>query len=506
MASGICRITAMCSAVLPLGSTASGSAPQASSSRTHAINAALRGNVNRPLSRVGRGAVRVGAMFKQQPGESFGTFGIERQIADRGYQDRLGIRAVQIGVGAALQEQPRVRLVQSRDGMPQRGESAGVELIGRVALIEQHPQACGFVRSDLRRRDEDVVDRRRGGGDSGRHGRVIPRAVADGDGIDQRKPQQHPRDAVEQQKHKERRVATQAGDLRALGIDRLVHRGSSARVGRRPQDTTLSPPGSSIRGMRALVANVRYAWRVARREVSQFVFPASCALCQRPLPGDRAEPSFCGTCEAEVAVRVPACLRCGATIGPNLNPDGCPRCRGEGFRFESVLRVGVYDGRLRGACLQAKHPGCEPLSAAMGNLLWRLEAKALRTARIDLVVPVPRHWWQRLRRGTPAAAVLAEVWSERLGVPMASETLRKIRNTAPQAGLPPSTRRTNLTGAFTASKRQEIAGASILLADDVLTTGATANECTRALLAAGASRVVVAVIARGLGREPVPGA
>src|SRR5687767_11164743 len=138
------------------------------------------------------------------------------------------------------------------------------------------------------------------------------------------------------------------------------------------------------------MSNVRYAWRVARREVAQFVFPACCAVCQRPLPGDGADPSFCGNCEAELTVRGPACLRCGATIGPNLNPDGCPRCRGEGFRFENVLRVGVYDGRLRAACLQAKQPGRESLSAALAHLLWRLEGKALRTARIDLVVPVPR--------------------------------------------------------------------------------------------------------------------
>lgn len=253
--------------------------------------------------------------------------------------------------------------------------------------------------------------------------------------------------------------------------------------------------------MPALVSDFRFALRVARREFAQFVFPACCPLCQRSLPRDRTGPAFCDACESELTVRGPACARCGATIGPNLNPDGCPRCREEGFRFAEVIRLGVYEGRLRSACLQAKHSGSEPLSAALAHALWRLEAKTLRKAKVDLVVPVPRHWWQRLRRGSSSATILAEVWAENLAVPLVS-ALRKVRNTAPQATLTATKRRTNLTGAFV-SRRHDLAGATVLLADDIMTTGATANECARALLAAGVSRIVVAVLARGLGREPV---
>jgi len=87
-----------------------------------------------------------------------------------------------------------------------------------------------------------------------------------------------------------------------------------------------------------------------------------------------------------------------------------------------------------------------------------------------------------------------------LNIPCATHILQKRRWTAAQSGLTPAERRANLKNVFRLLDPQVVAGRSVLLADDVLTTGTTANEASRALRAAGARRVVVAVIARGVGR------
>jgi predicted amidophosphoribosyltransferase len=100
---------------------------------------------------------------------------------------------------------------------------------------------------------------------------------------------------------------------------------------------------------------------------------------------------------------------------------------------------------------------------------------------------------------------MAAVLSRRLRVDLATHILAKVRRTEKQFMLPPSRRRTNLKGAFHVPRRfhSDVEGRRILLVDDVLTTGATADEAARALLAAGASAVAVTVIARGLGKKPV---
>ena len=99
------------------------------------------------------------------------------------------------------------------------------------------------------------------------------------------------------------------------------------------------------------------------------------------------------------------------------------------------------------------------------------------------------------------AAVLAEAWAERLHCPWQPRALVKKRWTVAQARLSPNERRENLKGVFTVRPRCVPAGSTVLLADDVLTTGSTAHEAALALRAAGAGRVVVAVVARGLGRD-----
>lgn len=237
-----------------------------------------------------------------------------------------------------------------------------------------------------------------------------------------------------------------------------------------------------------------------------FVYPPSCPLCGGETHEETAsatmEPVFCSNCRDSIAPPIEnSCSICGAPVGPYLDStEGCIHCRKDTFRFERVFCLGVYDDALQHACLRAKSPQGRPLAAALAGLLWDCQGEAIESEEIDLVVAVPRHWVRRLTAGCGAAETLAETLASRLQVEFARPILAKVRRTAAQSTLPPYRRRSNLRRAFRVNDSRPLKGATVLLVDDILTTGTTTNEVSRTLLNSGASRVFVAVPARGIGR------
>jgi ComF family protein len=122
---------------------------------------------------------------------------------------------------------------------------------------------------------------------------------------------------------------------------------------------------------------------------------------------------------------------------------------------------------------------------------------ALRATGAEVVVPVPLHWWRRLRRGYNQSEALARILAARLGLPCRPRWLRRTRPTPWQTDqTSPALRRENVRGAFGARPSRALGGKTILLVDDVMTTGSTASEAARALKAAGAGPVIAAVLAR----------
>jgi predicted amidophosphoribosyltransferase len=136
----------------------------------------------------------------------------------------------------------------------------------------------------------------------------------------------------------------------------------------------------------------------------------------------------------------------------------------------------------------------------LGELLWQRHADALRSAEVGCVLPIPHHWSERFTRAHNPAATLARVLARRLHVPAGEHILRKARRTPPQTTLTATQRRTNVRGAFIVRRPAVVAGTTVLLVDDVLTTGSTSHEAAKVLRRAGVARVVVAVLARGLGQ------
>lgn len=231
------------------------------------------------------------------------------------------------------------------------------------------------------------------------------------------------------------------------------------------------------------------------RGLHQLVFPRVCAGCDALVDGLAVD--FCAGCASALTADPHfTCPRCTSAVGPHADVSaGCPRCRDDRFQFESAGRLGPYDGPLRDAILRMKRQGGETLAAHVGWLWARHHADRFRALDVGVVIPVPLHWWRRVRRGYNQAEALSAPIAQMLRVEHRPGWLRRVRRTAYQTHLAVSDRRTNVRGAFRAARGARLAGATVLLVDDVLTTGSTAGDAARALRQAGAAAVHLAVLA-----------
>lgn len=235
--------------------------------------------------------------------------------------------------------------------------------------------------------------------------------------------------------------------------------------------------------------------------VAGLVYPEVCTFCGDDLNSESVDlhhVRLCDECQAKFTAKGhEACSKCGAAIGPNLPIQAeCLECRTRDFRFQQVIRLGLYEDDLRTAVIRGKSAGALPLSAALGEFLFELQRERLQAIEADVVAFVPQHWAKRLRQHHHQAETVAEILSTRLKLPLARRLLVKTRHTRDQSDLPRVERLKNLSAAFKVRPLTRIRGQKVLLVDDILTTGSTANECTKALRAAGAQSVIVAVIAR----------
>jgi len=227
----------------------------------------------------------------------------------------------------------------------------------------------------------------------------------------------------------------------------------------------------------------------------QLLYPRVRGACGRSLEGNQRH--FCDLCRTRLTTDpFAACPRCAGTVGPFANvAAGCPRCRGQRYHFDQALRLGPYDGLLREMILRLKHSTGEELAELLGDL-WAEQAESrLRDLGPEVVVPVPLHWWRYWRRGYNQSEALAHALARKLHLPCRPNWLRRIRNTPQQTRQTPSERLVNVKGAFRSPATAALKGKTILLVDDVLTTGSTCNEAAQVLRKAGAARIAVAVLA-----------
>jgi ComF family protein len=252
-----------------------------------------------------------------------------------------------------------------------------------------------------------------------------------------------------------------------------------------------SPPASARRTVAGWLSGLTEA-------LDALVFPWSCTVCgMEGITGP-----FCGACrerllEQSVSESKSVCPRCALRVGPFADlRGGCASCRDRSLGFDASFAMGPYDGELRELCLLLKHERNAWLGLRLSELFVEARRDVFGTLPPDtLVVPVPLHWWRQWERGYNQAEALAEGVAKQLKLPV-RRVLKRAVGTRKLAELGVTARSKVMRGAFRARPRSKVIGRTVLLVDDVLTTGATCGAAARALKQAGAVRVVVAIIAR----------
>jgi ComF family protein len=234
--------------------------------------------------------------------------------------------------------------------------------------------------------------------------------------------------------------------------------------------------------------------QAARRVVDPLlavVFPARCPACARLVRLPRHGP-LCESCWAALPRHAAPLCRCGAGGGR------CPRCRRGLNPIPQGASLGPYDGVLRLLVHELKFRGKRSVAGRLAEAL--LDTAAVRAVLAEgcVLVPVPLHPRRLRARGYNQSELLARELSRRAGRRLVCGALVRRADTPPQTGLTAAARRANLRDAFVVRRKGPLAGRTIVLVDDVLTTGSTARACARALRQAGAGEVRLLTAARVL--------
>lgn len=239
-------------------------------------------------------------------------------------------------------------------------------------------------------------------------------------------------------------------------------------------------------------------------DILDFIYPQHCAVCKKHLK--REERDVCEACwNSLVTLPDPFCPYCKSFVEHGVNPGEeikCSLCVSTGKTIEDhkialVRSLGRFDDYYKELIHRFKYGKKIPLGKRLAQRLGETinGDSDLKTRNSCFLIPVPLHKSRYRERGFNQSEIIAEEISKIIGLSVLKNVLKRKKNTKDQTNLSPQQREENVRGAFVVSQPEMINGKNIILVDDVITTGATLNECARMLKQAGAERILGITIA-----------
>ncbi len=231
--------------------------------------------------------------------------------------------------------------------------------------------------------------------------------------------------------------------------------------------------------------------------VADFAYPRICPICKGK--SDRARRCICWNCVAELkrhAFAGTPCSICGSPIDARLIDGLCASCRRSKPHFDMARSALAYDAEARNVVHDFKYRRQTWLSADMADILEGCARASFNLNEVDCIIPVPLHPVKFVRRTYNQSAILAASLAKRVGARYSGQILRREKDTPTQTHLGAGGRKKNVAGAFGVAYPEEVRSRTLLVIDDVMTTGATLDEVAKALKKEGAWRVWALTLCR----------
>ena len=228
------------------------------------------------------------------------------------------------------------------------------------------------------------------------------------------------------------------------------------------------------------------------------ILPPLCHVC-RSYISDAGALHICQSCRSQIQlVTTPLCTTCGVPFNGAGSDHICGACLTDRPCFDSARAAVIHEGHCRHLIHAFKYNNKTHLRRALALLITEHLTEFVALLKPDMIVPVPLHIQRLRKRGFNQAILLGEILARAWRVPMERRALKRVRKTEPQITLSAKERRDNVRNAFEVGHVGAVSGKRIVLVDDVLTTGCTADECARVLKKAGALEVTVITAARAI--------
>lgn len=233
-------------------------------------------------------------------------------------------------------------------------------------------------------------------------------------------------------------------------------------------------------------------------KIWNLLFPEKCIVCGDVLPRDRS--GVCKKCRKRLPViKEPRCLHCGKPLASAVQ-EYCNGCSGRNSNLTQGISLWEYTDRMKQVMADFKYGGCEEDAIFFADEILEHYQKKLESWNIDAIIPVPLHWRKRWFRGYNQAESLALALGEQLKLPVWPDILKRRHYTEPQKELDHKQRLANLKNAFCVAggAADKMKGCStVLLVDDIYTTGATMEACAGECRKMGIKHVYFACLCTG---------